>query len=71
MIGQIIVMVFDQRRTQVYGSAGLPEIVGERRNNRALDVLLNAVQRFLIALVPTIDDYPNLIRINSQAFQRR
>src|ERR1700722_11059665 len=68
-MGQIVVVVFHQGRSEIDGFTSFTKIVGEASKNWAADILLNALEHVLIAFVPPVDDDAGAIRFNSEAFQ--
>ena len=64
-----VVVILLQRRAQIDGGAGHPEIVGKAGEDRPVDVFLNALENFLVALVPAIDDDAGALRVDAEALQ--
>ncbi|MDQ1406756.1 MAG: hypothetical protein QOG55_2385 [Acidobacteriaceae bacterium] len=68
-MGQIVVVIFHQGRSEIDGFTSFTKIVGKASKNWTADVFLNALEHILIAFVPPVDDDAGTIRLNSEAFQ--
>ena len=64
-------MILQQRSAEIDGCTGHPEIVRQASEDRAVDILLDALQNFFVALVPAVDDDAGAVGIDAKAFQRQ
>jgi hypothetical protein len=63
IVEQIIVII-NQGNPQIDGLAGLSEVVGNARKDGPVYLFLNAVQGFIITLMPAVNDNARSIRGN-------
>src|SRR5580698_13717 len=65
-----VVSVFVHRRAEIDGVAGHPKIVWKAREHRTVDVFLNALEHFFVALVPAIDNHARAIDLDTETLER-
>src|SRR5579859_2716555 len=68
-VAQHIIVVFDQRSAEVDSFAGLSEVIRQTCKYRTANFLLNALEDFVITLVPTVDDDAYALRLNSETLE--